>query len=186
MATESLKYAREIGKDYGMSFGDLVEKRDFGSFSVVRTTRGLMYENYTGYHIWTTAYAGWIDGTAKEKNLYSWLNHLMELAKSAELMPDEEYEGTGMTYSAFLDSMKILTESVLSYPMVAFADLPRATEFALNHMKWLRERSELLAKTAATEYVKDDDRDERILAEDSTRMQVQDTLRGMIDESAPK
>lgn len=173
------KSRRAIGADYSMSYGELLERREFGSFAVLRTGRGIFYENYTGYHIWTTAYATWIDGTPREKNLYAWLKHLMEFAARADADPDGEYEDTGMTNKDFLNYMSLMAESILSYPMVAFSDLDRAVEFAGKHIRWLRERAEELQSQATTGRLSTDDADERIMAEDRARLSAMETLSAM-------
>ena len=140
---------RENGEPYEMHFGDLVEKVHFGAFAVVMTTRGALFETYTGYHVWTTPYSSGIGGETREKSLYAWLRNLVDFKKMAEGHEREPFPrsdgGDGeMTKGDVLETMKVMTEANLTRPMVIFTSADRAMEAAVEHVKWLREMADKL------------------------------------------
>lgn len=161
---------REKGEPYEMHFGDLVEKAHFGTFAVLMTTRGALFETYTGYHVWTTPYSAGIGGETREKSLYAWLRNLVDFKKKAEGHEREPFpESAGgdgkMTMGEVLDTMKIMTEANLTRPMVIFTSADKATEAAVEHVKWLKETAERLQESASGLKTSDGLEEARALAE---------------------
>lgn len=138
------KNAREVGNPYDMSFGDLLEKVHFGSFAVVLTSRGVLFETYTGYHVWTTPFVTDKDGVVREKSLYSWLINLVEFYHASKDHPDDPVEGISadadgniITNSEMLEHLKVVTEANLMQPVSVFIDADRAVSAAIDYEKWL-------------------------------------------------
>lgn len=145
---------REKGEPYEMHFGDLVERVHFGAFAVLMTTRGALFETYTGYHVWTTPYSAGIGGETREKSLYAWLRNLVDFKKMAEGHEREPLPASAggdgkMTKGEVLDTMKMMTEANLTRPMVIFTSADKATEAAVEHVKWLKEMAEKLQGSAS-------------------------------------
>lgn len=176
---EVIHRKREVGERYEMDFGELVEKVHFGSFAVIMTSRGALYETYTGYHVWTTPYAADKDGQVREKSLYAWLKNLVEVSKMADKVPDARVEGSEVTYGDLLDAMKITTEANLVHPMSAFVDEQRAMKFATEYMDWLNVQYGRLKEASEKGRSGDEMADEAALALERARLAAGETINGM-------
>lgn len=128
---------------------DVLERVHFGSFEIVKTRRGIMYKNYAGFHVWTEPYVAREDGGVKETSLYEWLDNAIAHKKLATGHEGDPYGDGGVTRGEVLDTVRMLTEANVTYPMTAFVDLDRATEFATRHMRWLKEMQEKLREAMA-------------------------------------
>lgn len=147
---------REVGKPYDMSFGELREKVHFGSFAVVVTSRGALFETYTGYHVWTTPFVTGRDGDVRQKTLYGWLMNLIEFRRQCEGHEGEpmadipaDEEGHVVTNGEMLEHLKVVTEANLMQPVVIFGDANRAIEAAVDYEKWLTGCYERLVEASA-------------------------------------
>ena len=129
---------------------DVLERAHFGSFEIVKTRRGIMYKNYAGFHVWAEPYVTRVDGGMKETSLYEWLDNAIAHKKLSTGHEGEPYGDGSVTRGDVLDMVSILTESNVTYPMTAFVDLDRATEFATRHMRWLKEMQEKLRDAMAS------------------------------------
>lgn len=125
------------GYDFHISGDDVTDYADFGSFEVLKTERGIMFRDYTGYHIWCEPYIVGADGKATKTTLYQWLENAMLHRKllSGE-DPLKPYAGE-FTNADVLDYEKIVTEATLVFPKVAFLDVSMAGLFAHLYIKWL-------------------------------------------------
>lgn len=128
---------------------DVIEQVDFGTFEVVKTKKGILFRNYTGYHVWTTPYTVGLDGTARSYSLYAWLEELIEFKKAIEGHEDEIYEGTDMTNADILESHIVVTVANMNIPMTIFIDPQLAYEQAEKYIKWLTEKQQELSETIA-------------------------------------
>lgn len=174
---------------------EIAERMSFGRFEVIKSKRGMMYKNYTGYHVWTTPYAVGVDGTAHEGSLYMWLSNLMDFATKCEGRKNEVYDMSekssdmsegeespvAYTYGDMLDSMVIMTEAVMTHPMTAFTDLDKCQEFSTEYIKWLGEQQELLAKTMSSDAPEEDLKKE---FEEGERAKIMDTAAGLLSGEA--
>ena len=69
---------------------------------------------------------------------------------------DEKNPDLDMTNGEWLEQVKIITEANLTKPCVVFTDADYATEEALNHIKWLNEKTKQL-KAAMTQTPPEED-----------------------------
>ena len=132
--------------EFRIADGEVTERVHFGAFEIVKTKRGIMFKTYTGFHVWTTPYAVGLDGKAQPKSLYAWLDNLIEAKKAYKGHESEPFGGGGHTKGEILESMVVLTQANLVYPLTAFIDEERATKFALEYMEWLKKQQEKLAE----------------------------------------
>lgn len=136
---------------------DVLERVHFGSFEVIKTKGGIMFKNYTGYHVFTTPYAVGYDGVAHENSLYQWLDNLIEAKKLSEGRLDEQFgdefldDGRPLLMRDVYDMQKITTEANMLYPLTVFTDVNRAAEQANEQIKWLTKMSEELSEAIADE-----------------------------------
>lgn len=174
------------GRDVPFSeeeYGTVVERCDIGAFSIILTTRGAMFETYTGYHVWTTPYSASAYTEASEKTLYRWLKELVNLSHKAAADPDGEYAaGTGITNKEMLQNAAIIVEANLLHPITAFLDEDRATKFAIEYMEWLTKTGEeLLGKAAENVAGRTDEEDDKALAESVARQEAIETMKSIVD-----
>lgn len=172
---------REVGEPYVMDFGKLVERRHFGSFAIVLTERGALYETYTGYHVWTTPFAADKDGGVQKKSLYAWLLNVVEVSRVADVSPDLRVGGSGITYRELLDTLRIMTEANMLHPMSAFVDEGRAMDFAVKYMDWLNSRYEDLKSSIANPRKEAAMGDEAALALERAVLDARETVKGLSD-----
>lgn len=177
----------EVGAEYSVPFGEVVDRRHFGSFAVTMTTRGALFETYTGYHVWTTPFVTGVDGVARAKTLYAWLEALVAVDKRAEEDGGALVEGTGdavITYKDLRDMLRIVTEANMLHPVSAFHDEMRAQQFAMDYMKWLEEKAKELGDAMAAPLVGDDMADEADLRVSAAQSEVSEILQSIAEEHA--
>lgn len=144
----TVKKAQSKGFEFIIESKDVIERVNFGAFEVVRTKRGILYKNYTGYSVFTTPYAIGIDGKAHNTSMYSWLDNLIKTYHVFKGHEKEPFaDGLEITKGQMFDSEKIITEVNMSYPMTAFIDIDRATKFANEHIQWMNEKQKELMGT---------------------------------------
>lgn len=190
MMSEREEKMRDSYSRYEFRVGteDVLERRSFGRFEVIRTKLGIMYSTWSGYHIWTEEYAVDMDGKAREKGLHAWLRGLLEEAGRCD---DAVYASSpaadGITHKEVFDAMVVMTEANLAYPMTAFIDEERAMRFSIEYMKWLRESAENLQEVLSSSPTSDDDR--AVLAEENAsainrdHLEAQARAEGLINEN---
>src|SRR5574344_1274715 len=145
---KTVKKAQMKGFEFVIDTKDVIERINFGSFEVVKTKRGILYKNYTGYHVWTTPYAVGHDGKAHETSMYMWLDNLINTYYAFKGHEKKKFvEDNDVTKGEIFDTDNIITEVCMSYPMTAFVDIDKATQFAREYMQWLKEKSEKLQET---------------------------------------
>lgn len=176
----------EVGSEYVVPFGTLVERRCFSSFAVTRTSRGMLFETYTGYHVWTTPYVAGVGGdVVRVKSLHGWLSLLLDVAGKSELDRDALYPGlpddAAMSYGEMLDAMLIITECNLLHPVTAFVDGDRSVECSRRYMEWLGKQSAALSEAMSGDAA-DDDAEMRGAALAVRDAEVRGVLGGMLPD----
>ena len=97
-----------------------------------------------GYSAITKPYTTTPEGQATKLSLYEWLNYALEMQEYLTEHKDEKNPDLDMTNGEWLEQVKIITEANLTKPCVVFTDADYATEEALNHIKWLNEKTKQL------------------------------------------
>lgn len=120
------------------------EVADFGGFYVVVLKDEVIFRTHAGFEIRTKAWIRNMDGSVAETSLYTWLCNLVAMKNEIKGKEDETFPETDVTNKDVFDSMVIMTEANLTYPMAAFTDSDRAAKFANEHLAWLRQKSEEL------------------------------------------
>ena len=123
---------------------DIEKQADFGTFKITRTRECIAYTNYVGYSVITKPYTTTPEGQATKLSLYEWLNYALEMQEYLTEHKDEKNPDLDMTNGEWLEQVKIITEANLTKPCVVFTDADYATEEALNHIKWLNEKTKQL------------------------------------------
>ena len=123
---------------------DIEKQADFGTFKITRTRDCIAYTNYVGYSVITKPYTTTPEGQATKLSLYEWLNYALEMQEYLTEHKDEKNPDLDMTNGEWLEQVKIITEANLTKPCVVFTDADYATEEALNHIKWLNEKTKQL------------------------------------------
>ena len=142
--------------EFRIEEGEVLRRVGFGSFEVIKTKRGIMFKTYTGFHIWTTPYAMGVDGKAQPKNLYAWLDNLIEFKEAVSGHEDESFGDSGQSKGDVLEALKILTEANLVMPVTAFVDEGRAQEAALSYMRWLKDMQDGLREAMSSPLPEED------------------------------
>lgn len=180
---------REVGKPYDMSFGELVAREHFGSFAIVVTSRGALFETYTGYHVWTTPFVTDRDGVVRKKSLYSWLMDLVEYRRGCVGHEDEPLDGVAagddgkvLTKGEMLEHLKVVTAANLMQPVSVFTDVDRAVVAALDYEKWLTGCYQKLVDAVLSPSVVSDEDEMRAIAEIEGGMARGDMFKGIVDE----
>lgn len=123
---------------------DIEKQADFGTFKITRTRDCIAYTNYVGYSVITKPYTTTPEGQATKLSLYEWLNYALEMQEYLTEHKDEKNPDLDMTNGEWLEQIKVITEANLTKPCVVFTDADYATEEALNHIKWLNEKTKQL------------------------------------------
>ena len=144
------------GFEFIISIRDVIERENFGSFELVKTAKGIMYKNYTGYHVWTTQYSTGIDGKAGQFSLYRALDELLKLKKLAKNHPDDIYFKE-ITNKQMFDSDIIVIEANLTRPMTVFTDVSESLKAASEYIEWLKKKQVKIQK-AMSKLEKEDEK----------------------------
>lgn len=118
------------------------EVADFGGFFVVLLKDEAIFHTHAGFEIRCKAWIRTMDGTVAETTLYNWLTNLVAMKNEIKGKESEIYPETDATNQDILDSMVIMTEANLCYPMSAFTDADRASKFASEHLAWMSKMTE--------------------------------------------
>lgn len=128
----------------GLDRKKVKEVADFGGFYVVLLKDEAIFRTHAGFEIRCKAWIRNMDGTVADTSLYAWLTNLVAMKNEIKGKEKEIFPETDVTNQDVLDSMVIMTEANLTYPMAAFTDSDRAAKFANEHLAWLRQKSEEL------------------------------------------
>lgn len=173
-----------VGAEYSVPFGTILERRTFPSFALTKTSRGILFETYTGYHVWSTPYVTDQSGVLRAKSLHAWLSLLLEVASKCDESADELYPGLpvgdSMTYGDLLAVLRIVTETNLLHPVTAFVDEKRAADFSTSYMDWLKERASELER-AMSSISRGDDAEMRASALMEREVEVREIMGGLAD-----
>jgi len=167
--------------EFSISEKDVIKRKHFGRFEVIKTKQGMLFKTYTGYRVFVEPYIVDINGKAQQTSLYTWLDELLllfEAYEGKEQEPLQEDIGSA-TKGDLLDMMKITTEANLLYPTTAFVDRDLAAKRAIEYMDWVKEQIESL-RNAMSEEVKDEDL--KANAEFNAKGEVMETLREMAEQ----
>lgn len=128
----------------GLDRKNVKEVADFGGFYVVVLKDEIIFRTHAGFEIRAKAWIRNMDGTVADTSLYAWLTNLVAMKNEIKGKEKEIFPETDVTNQDVFDSMVIMTEANLTYPMAAFTDSDRAAKFANEHLAWLRQKSEEL------------------------------------------
>lgn len=128
----------------GLDRKKVKEVADFGGFYVVLLKDEAIFRTHAGFEIRCKAWIRNMDGTVADTPLCAWLTNLVAMKNEIKGKENEIFPETDVTNQDMLDSMVIMTEANLTYPMAAFTDSDRAAKFATEHLDWLRKKSEEL------------------------------------------
>lgn len=128
----------------GLDRKKVKEVADFGGFYVVVLKDEIIFRTHAGFEIRAKAWIRNMDGTVADTSLYAWLTNLVAMKNEIKGKEREIFPETDVTNQDVFDSMVIMTEANLTYPMAAFTDSDRAAKFANEHLAWLRQKSEEL------------------------------------------
>lgn len=189
------KTAKKKTVDNGMAYEfcikqkDVIERVHFGGFEVIKTKGGIMFKNYSGFHVYTTPYSVGVDGVAHENSLYAWLDNLITTQKELSDKLDEPFgdetldDGTPLLNRDIYDMQVITTEANLLYPLTVFTDVNHAAEQANKQIQWLTEQSEKLAEAIADEQnLPSEEEAVKADAEEGAKALVSETMAEMMKE----
>lgn len=188
------RVAKKKTVDNGLSYEFCIKEKDVtdrlycGSFEVIKTKSGIMYKNFSGFHVFTTPYAVGPMGEAVETSLFARLNELIGFHKEYEKRMDEQVEeetlsdGTPLTYGDLYTSMKIIIEANLSFPQTALIDMDEASVFANKYIEKLTDAQNKLLE-AMNGDVASEEEAVKADAEEGAKALMQDTINEMIDEA---
>lgn len=167
----------------GVDEDKLVDAADFESFVVLILKDGAIFRNSMGFEVRCKAWC--YDPTAAQSrstSLYSWLCNLVELKKSSVGREDEEYPETGTTYGELVESLSFMTVTNMLYPLTAFTDVDKASEYANRRMEWLIEKTKELDAAMSAEVKEESADDLRKDFEDGARASFAEDVQKMLAE----
>ena len=161
----------------------LVDAADFESFVVLILKDGAIFRNSMGFEVRCKVWC--YDPTAAQSrstSLYSWLCNLVELKKSSVGREDEEYPETGTTYGELVESLSFMTVTNMLYPLTAFTDVDKASEYANRRMEWLIEKTKELDAAMSADVKEESADDLRKDFEDGARASFAEDVQKMLAE----
>lgn len=167
----------------GIDEDKLVDAADFESFVVLILKDGAIFRNSMGFEVRCKAWC--YDPTAAQSrstSLYSWLCNLVELKKSSVGREDEEYPETGTTYGELVESLSFMTVTNMLYPLTAFTDVDKASEYANRRMEWLIEKTKELDAAMSADVKEESADDLRKDFEDGARASFAEDVQKMLAE----
>ena len=136
-----------LANEFDVLASDIIQRENFGGFELVKTKKGIMFKNYTGYHVWISKYSAasvGLDGKAHEFCLYLAMDELFELKKKAEQEPNGIIVD-GVTNETFYNSKVIVLQSNLLRPLVVFTDEMESLKSAKEYLAWMDKKQKELA-----------------------------------------
>lgn len=167
----------------GIDEDKLVDAADFDSFVVLILKDGAIFRNSMGFEVRCKAWC--YDQTAAQSrstSLDSWLCNLVELKKSSVGREDEEYPETGTTYGELVESLSFMTVTNMLYPLTAFTDVDKASEYANRRMEWLIEKTKELDAAMSADVKEESADDLRKNFEDGARASFAEDVQKMLAE----
>lgn len=167
----------------GVDEDKLVDAADFDSFVVLILKDGAIFRNSMGFEVRCKAWC--YDPTADQSrstSLYSWLCNLVELKKSSVGREDEEYPETGTTYGELVESLSFMTVTNMLYPLTAFTDVDKASEYANRRIEWLVEKTKELDAAMSADVKEESADDLRKDFEDGARASFAEDVQKMLAE----
>lgn len=165
----------------GIDEDKLVDAADFESFVVLILKDGAIFRNSMGFEVRCKAWC--YDPTAAQSrstSLYSWLCNLVELKKSSVGREDEEFPETGTTYGELVESLSFMTVTNMLYPLTAFTDVDKASEYANRRMEWLIEKTKELDAAMSADVKEESADDLRKDFEDGARASFAEDVQKML------
>ena len=160
---------------------DITQRDSFYGFELIKTKKGIMFKNYTGYHVWTSKYSVGVDGKAHEYSLYSALNKLFELKELCNNNPDEVVT-EGVTNKDIYESECIVIQANLTTPMTVFTDPSMALDSAKKYLEWLKEKQNELSESMG--HLKEED--EKANAEFNAKKENVEIVKTLLDDNKKK
>lgn len=167
----------------GIDEDKLVDAADFESFVVLILKDGAIFRNSMGFEVRCKAWC--YDPTAAQSrstSLYSWLCNLVELKKSSVGREDEEFPETGTTYGELVESLSFMTVTNMLYPLTAFTDVDKASEYANRRFEWLVEKTKELDAAMSADVKEESADDLRKDFEDGARASFAEDVQKMLAE----
>lgn len=167
----------------GVDEDKLVDAAEFESFVVLILKDGAIFRSSNGFEVRCKAWSfDPAENTSRETSLYSWLCNLVELQNSSIGKEDEEYPETGTTYGSLVESLSFLTVTNMLYPLTAFTDVDKATEYANRRFEWLVEKTKDLDAAMSADTKEETADDLRKEFEDGARASFADDVQKMLAE----
>lgn len=166
---------------FHVSPAEVIKQKNFGAYEIVKLKGGIIFKTYTGYMLYFSEFTTDKDGKASPLTAYMWLDNMLNIAEHAERNGQELFPDTEMTYLDVLHYYQIVTEANLTYPLVAFIDVDKATEFADKHIKWLAEKAEQLETAVFGEIEEETEEDIKANVENADKAVMAETLKQSIE-----
>lgn len=167
----------------GVDEDKLVDAAEFESFVVLILKDGAIFRSSNGFEVRCKAWSfDPAENASRETSLYSWLCNLVELQNSSIGKEDEEEPETGTTYGSLVESLSFLTVTNMLYPLTAFTDVTKATEYAYRRFEWLIEKTKELDAAMSAEVKEESADDLRKDFEDGARASFADDVQKMLAE----
>ena len=147
-----------LANEFDILASDVIKRENFGGFELIKTKKGIMFKNYTGYHIWISKYSAasvGLDGKAHEFCLYLAMDELFSLKKKSEQDPNGIIVD-GVTNETFYNSKVIVLQSNLLRPLVVFTDEMESLKSAKEYLAWMDKKQKELAKSMSNLKEEDD------------------------------
>lgn len=168
-----------LANEFDILARDVIQRENFGGFELIKTKKGIMFKNYTGYHIWISKYSAasvGLDGKAHEFCLYLAMDELFSLKKKAEQDPGGIIVD-GVTNESFYNSKAIVLESNLLRPLVVFTDEMESLKSAKEYLAWMDKKQKELA--ASMSNLKEED--EKANAEFKAKQENMKVVKTLLD-----
>lgn len=167
----------------GVDEDKLVDAAEFESFVVLILKDGAIFRSSNGFEVRCKAWSfDPAENASRETSLYSWLCNLVELKNSSIGKEDEEEPETGTTYGELVESLSFLTVTNMLYPLTAFTDVTKATEYAYRRFEWLIEKTKELDAAMDADTKEETADDLRKEFEDGARASFADDVQKMLAE----
>lgn len=167
----------------GVDEDKLVDAAEFESFVVLILKDGAIFRSSNGFEVRCKAWSfDPAENASRETSLYSWLCSLVELKNSSIGKEDEEEPETGTTYGSLVESLSFLTVTNMLYPLTAFTDVDKATEYAYRRFEWLIEKTKELDAAMAADPKEETADDLRKEFEDGARASFAEDVQKMLAE----
>lgn len=179
-----MKKKKQISKSrfqFHINPTEVVKQRNFGAYEVVKVKGGIIFRTYTGYMLYFSEFTTDKDGKASPLTAYLWLDNMLNIADYAEKNGQEMFPDTDMTYIDVLNYYQIVTEANLTYPLVAFIDVDKATEFADKHIKWLADKAEQLESAVFGEVKEETEEDVKKNVENAEKAVMAEDIKQILE-----